>query len=61
VNMTATSGSLQHSTPVSLTVGSTTSSPPASAPSLPLLPIAGGIIAVVAVIGIALFLRTRKR
>jgi len=61
VNMTATSGSLHHSTPVSLTVGSTTSSPPASAPSLPLLPIAGGIIAVVAVIGIALFLRTRKR
>jgi hypothetical protein len=61
VNMTATSGSLHHSTPVSLTVGTTTSSPPASAPSLPLLPIAGGIIAVVAVIGIALFLRTRKR
>ena len=59
VNVTASSGSLSHSTPVSLTVGSTNSAPPGSS-SLPLLPIAGGVIAVVAVIGTALFLRKRK-
>ena len=59
VNVTASSGSLSHSTPVSLTVGSTSSSPPGS-PSLPLLPIAGGLIAVIAVSGTALFLRRRK-
>src|SRR6266566_2471994 len=50
VNVTASSGSLSHSTPVSLTVGSTSPVPP-SASSLPLLPIAGGVIALVAVIG----------
>ena len=59
VSVTASSGALSHSTPVSLTVGSTSSTPP-GAPSLPLLPIAGGVIAVIAVIGTALFLRRRK-
>src|SRR2546426_367074 len=59
VNVTASSGSLSHSTPVSLTVGSTNSAPPGSS-SLPLLPIAVGVIAVVAVFGTALFLRKRK-
>ncbi len=59
VNVTASSGSLSHSTPVSLTVGSTSSAPPGSS-SLPLLPIAGGAIALVAVIGTALFLKKRK-
>src|SRR6266699_215093 len=59
INVTASSGSLIHSTPVSLTVGSTSSAPPSSS-NLPLLPIAGGVIAVIAVIGTALFLRRRK-
>ncbi len=59
INVTASSGSLIHSTPVSLTVGSTNSAPPGSS-SLPLLPIAGGVIALVAVIGTAIFLRRRK-
>src|SRR5256886_3080198 len=59
VNVTASSGSLSHSTPVSLTVGSTSSAPPGSS-SLPLLPIAAGVIALVAVIGTAIFLRGRK-
>ncbi len=59
VNVTASSGSLSHSTPVSLTVGSTSSAPPSSS-SLPLLPIAGGVIALVAVIGTVTFLRRRK-
>ena len=59
VNVTASSGSLSHSTLVSLTVGSTSSTPP-GVPSLPLLPIAGGAIAVISVIGTALFLRRRK-
>jgi hypothetical protein len=57
--VTASSGSLSHSTPVALTVGSTSSAPPGSS-SLPLVPIAGGAIALVAVIGTALFLRKRK-
>ena len=60
VNITASSGSLVHSTSVSLTVGSTSSAPPSS-PSLPLLPIAGGVIAAIAVAGVALFLRRRSR
>ena len=59
VSVTASSGALSHSTPVSLTVGSTSSNPTGT-PSLPLLPIAGGVIAVIAVIGTALFLRSRK-
>ena len=59
VSVTASSGTLSHSTNVSLTVGSTSSTPPGT-PSLPLLPIAGGVIAVIAVIGTALFLRSRK-
>ena len=59
VNVTASSGSLHHSTPVSLTVGSTNPAPP-GAPSLPLLPIAGGIISVIVVIGAAVFLNRRK-
>ena len=59
INVTASSGSLIHSIPVSLTVGSTSSTPPGSS-NLPLLPIAGGVIALAAVIGIAIFLRRRK-
>jgi len=59
INVTASSGSLSHSIPLSLTVGSTNPAPPGSS-SLPLLPIAGGVIALVAVIGTALFLRRRK-
>src|SRR2546422_571243 len=51
INVTASS--------VSLTVGSTSSAPPSSS-NLRLLPIAGGVIAVIAVIGTALFLRRRK-
>ena len=59
INVTASSGSLSHFNPVSLTVGSP-SSPSPSSSSLPLLPIAGGVIALVAVIGTALFLKKRK-
>jgi hypothetical protein len=59
VNVTASSNSIHHSIPVSLTVGSTNSVPP-SAPSLPLLPIAGGIVAVIVVIGAAVFLNRRR-
>ncbi len=59
VNITGASGSLHHSTPVSLTVGSSSSAPP-SAPSLPLLPIVGGVIAVIVVIGAAVFLSRRR-
>ncbi len=59
INVTALSGPLSHSTTVSLTVGSTSAAPPGSS-SLPLLPIAGGVIALVAVIGTVLFLRRRK-
>ena len=59
VNVTASSGSLHHSTSVALTVGSTSLTPP-SAPSLPLLPIAGGVIVVIAVIGAAVVLTRRK-
>ena len=60
VSITASSGSLSQSTPVSLTVGSTSSAPPGT-PNLPLLPIAGGAIAAIAAIGTAIFLRKRKR
>src|SRR6266851_5018774 len=59
VSITASSGSLSQSTPVSLTVGSTSSAPPGT-PNLPLLPIAGGAIAAIAAIGTAIFLRKRK-
>jgi plastocyanin len=59
VNVTASDGSLFHSTPVSLTVGSTTSTPP-PASTLPLLPIAGGVIAAIVVIGGAVFLIRRR-
>ncbi len=59
VNVTASSGSVSHSTTVSLTVGST-SAPPTGNSSLPLLPIIGGIIGAIAVVGIALFLIRRK-
>jgi len=59
INVTASSGPLSHSTTLSLTVGPTSSAPPGSS-SLPLLPIAGGVIALVAVIGTVLFLRRRK-
>ena len=59
VNITGASGSVHHSTPVSLTVGSSSSAPP-SAPNLPLLPIVGGVVAVIVVIGAAVFLSRRR-
>ncbi len=59
INVTASSGSLSHSTTLSLTVEPTSSAPPGSS-GLPLLPIAGGVIALVTVIGTVLFLRRRK-
>jgi plastocyanin len=58
MNVTASSGSLVHSTPVSLTVGSTSSTPPSTS-TLPLLPIAG-VIAAIVVIGTAAFLIRRR-
>jgi hypothetical protein len=60
VNVTASSGPLSHSTTVSLTVGST-SSPPAGNSILPVLPIIGGIMGVIVVVGVALFLIKRKK
>jgi hypothetical protein len=59
VNVTASGGAMHHSIPVSLTIGSTNSSSPSTS-NLPLLPIAGVIVAVVAVIGAAVFLNRRK-
>jgi len=60
VNVTASSGSLSHSTTVSLTVGST-SSPPAGNSNLPVLPIFGGIIGAIVVVGVAVFLIRRRK
>jgi len=60
VNVTASSGSLSHSTTLSLTVGSTSGSPPSSS-SLPVLPIIGGIFGAIVVAGVAVFLIKRKR
>lgn len=58
VNITASSGSLSHSTPVSLVVGST--SPPGNS-NLPVLPIIGGIIGAIVILGVAVFLIKRKK
>jgi len=60
VNVTASSGSLSHSTTVSLVVGSTSTSPPGSS-SLPVLQIIGGIIGAIVVVGGAVFLIRRKK
>jgi hypothetical protein len=59
VNITASSGTVHHSTTVSLTIGSTSTTPP-GASNLPLLQIAGGIVAIIVVIGAVVFLRRRK-
>jgi LPXTG-motif cell wall-anchored protein len=59
VNVTASSGSLSHSTTVSLAVGPT-NSPTTGSSSLPLLPIIGGVIGAIVVVGVALFLVRRK-
>ena len=60
VNVTASSGSLAHSTTVTLTVSST-SSPPAGNSNLPVLPIIGGIIGAIVIVGAAVFLIKRKK
>ena len=59
INVTASSGSLSHSTTVTLIVSST-SSPPNGNSSLPVLPIIGGIIGAIVVVGVAVFLIRRK-
>ena len=59
VNVTASSGTLHHSIPVSLTVRSTNPAPP-GAPNLPLLPFAGGIVALAVIIGVAVFMNRRR-
>ena len=59
MNVTASSGSLSHSTTVTLSVSST-SSPPNGNSSLPALPIIGGIIGAIVVVGVAVFLIRRK-
>jgi len=59
MNVTASSGSLSHSTTVTLSVIST-SSPPNGNSSLPALPIIGGIIGAIVVVGVAVFLIRRK-
>ena len=59
MNVTASSGSLSHSTTVTLSVSST-SSPPNGNSSLPVVPIIGGIIGAIVVVGVAVFLIRRK-
>ncbi len=58
VNVVASSGSQSHSTSVMLTVGSTSS--PTGNSSLPVVPIVGGIIGAIVVVGVAVFLLRRK-
>jgi hypothetical protein len=60
VNVTASSGSLAHSTTVTLTVSSTSPSPMGNS-SLPVLPIIGGVVGAIVVAGVAVFLTRRKR
>jgi len=60
VNVTASSGSLAHSTSVTLTVSSVSSSPMGNS-SLPVLPIIGGVVGAVVVVSVAIFLMRRKR
>ncbi len=59
VNVTASSGSLSHSTTVTLTVSSTTT-PPSGNSNLPVLPIIGGIIGAIVVVGVVVYLIRRK-
>jgi hypothetical protein len=56
----ASSGSLAHSTTVTLTVSSTSPSPMGNS-SLPVLPIIGGVVGAIVVAGVAVFLTRRKR
>jgi hypothetical protein len=58
VNVVASSGSQSHSMSVMLTLGSTSS--PTGNSSLPVVPIVGGIIAAIVVVGVAVFLLRRK-
>lgn len=60
VNVTASSGSLAHSTTVTLTVSSTSSSPTGNS-SLPVVPIVGGVVAAIVIVAAAVFLMRRKR
>jgi hypothetical protein len=60
VNVTASSGSLAHSTTIALTVSSTSSAPIGN-PSLPVIPIIGGVVGAIVVVGVALFLIRRRR
>lgn len=60
MNVTASSGSLSHSTTVTLSVSSTSSPPNPGNSSLPVLPIIGGIIGAIVVVGVAVFLIRRK-
>jgi hypothetical protein len=60
VNVTASSGSLTHSTTVTLTVSSPGSSPMGNS-NLPVLPIIGGVLGAIVVVGVAAFLIRRKR
>ena len=60
VNVTATSGSLSRSTIVPVTVSSTTSPPPAGTPGLPVAVVVGAVIAIIAAIGVVVFLVRRK-
>lgn len=58
VNVGASSGSQSHSTSVMLIVGSTSS--PTGNSGLPVVPIVGGIIGAIVVVGVAVFLLRRK-
>jgi plastocyanin len=60
VNVTASSGSISHLTTVSLTVGSTSSTPTGNS-GLPMLPIIGGVIGAVVIAAVAIFLIRRRR
>lgn len=59
VNVTGSSGPLSHSTTVTITVGSTSS--PSGNSNLPILPIIGGIIGAIVVVGVAVLLLRRNR
>jgi plastocyanin len=59
LNVTASSGSLSHSATLTLSVTSSGSAPSGNS-SLPVLPIVGGIIGAIAVVGVAVLLFRRK-
>jgi len=59
VNVTASTGSLAHSTIVTLIVSSPSSSPTGNS-NLPVLPIVAGVIGAIVVIGVAVFLLKRR-